>query len=112
MRRICRTFSCIGMLVFLATAGCSYYRPIQILAANQPGAVKGSGRLVEGRSCQGRLLMIIPLGKGNLAREALDEAKAAAGTDTLTDVTVDGRDLIFLPFYMSSCTIVHGLASK
>lgn len=112
MNRTCWTLSWVAIFALVAGMGCTYYAPLEITASNQPGAVKSSGAVVEGTSCQGFLFMFIPLGKGNVAREALDEAKAAGGTNTLTDVTVDLRSLLFMPFYSQNCTIVHGVPSK
>ncbi|MFQ5416497.1 MAG: TRL domain-containing protein [Myxococcota bacterium] len=111
MRRIRWTFSWVAILALVAGSGCTVYAPLEITASNQPGAVKSNAAAVEGTSCQAYLFGIIPLGKGNLAREALDSAKAAGGTDTLTDVTVDVRGFVFIPFYGQSCTIVHGVPS-
>jgi hypothetical protein len=86
--------------------GCTAYYPVQIVSENRPGAVPQSGaRMVEGRSCQ-HFLFWIRVNSGNTARQALDRAKEAAGTDTLTDVTVDSSRTSGL-IWSRNCTIVH-----
>lgn len=91
-----------------ALAGCTIYGPHQIAASNRPTTAAGAtNTFVRGESCQ-PILFGIPLSDGNTVRAALDDAKKRAGTNTLTDITVD-RKVFFLLIYARQCTIVQGV---
>ena len=111
MRRIRSVL--LGLTILgLVSTGCVSYAPLLITASNLPGPGEPKGEMVEGRSCQAFLFAFLPLGKGNLAREALDNAKSAGRTERLTDVTVDRKGIVFFPIFAQSCTIVHGIPAK
>jgi hypothetical protein len=87
--------------------GCTYYAPVQIVASNRPVTdVSNVKPRVAGQNCQ-HYLFGIPLGEGNTARLALDDAKRKAGTDVLTDITMDVKSFSII-IYGRACTIVQG----
>lgn len=106
---IWRTITSLCAFSILVTLhGCVAYRPLLLSPSNRPtDVVERSASTVEGWSCQ-YTLFGISLGAGNTLREALDEAKRNAGTQLLTDITVDMRFALYV-VVTSSCTVVRGV---
>jgi hypothetical protein len=100
-----------GLLLAIIWIGCTSYYPLQIASESRPGAVPRNGaQMVEGRSCQ-NFVLGLRVNSGNTARAALDQAKQAAGSEALTDVTMDSSRTSGL-LWSQNCTIVHGVPAR
>ncbi len=103
-----------AVLGLVLLCGCSYYQPAMVSTASL-GPREKPLAVVMGESQASYFFFFGPFGNNSLAM-AVEDAKKQTGADSLMNVFVDRKTLLFplpfLPILITNKTLVYGTAVK